>query len=242
MWERHSVDNRIQPVVAAMAGGEREELGWFDYDLTTDRWSWSATLFRIHGFEPGEIVPSTAIFVSHKHPEDRVHTDEVLADVLATGQPFCCRHRIITSRREVRTVVTIGQGVLDDIGQVVRVTGYFVDITDAATAVSQQAIREAVAGSAAARAQVEQAKGALMVVQGVSADDAFAVLRWHSSHANVKLRDLAQLIVDEIGRPYEDGETANRRLGRLLAAVVDGSVRPEPGIAATPVPQELTGG
>lgn len=229
------MDNRIQPVIAAMAGGEREQLGWFDYDLTTDTWTWSATLFQIHGFEPGEIVPTTAVFVSHKHPEDRVHTDEVLAAVLETGQPFCCRHRIITSRREVRTVVTIGQGTLDDAGRVVKVTGYFVDITDAATAVSQQAIREAVAGSAAARAQIEQAKGALMIVQGVSAEDAFAVLRWHSSHANVKLRDLAQLIVDAIQQPYPEGDNANQRLGRLLTGVVDGSVRPERGIAATPL-------
>ncbi|WP_157970830.1 PAS and ANTAR domain-containing protein [Nakamurella deserti] len=234
------MDNRIQPVIAAMAGGEREQLGWFDYDLTTDVWTWSATLYRIHGFEPGEIVPTTAIFVSHKHPEDRSHTDEVLAAVLETGQPFCCRHRIITSRREVRTVVTIGQGTLDDTGRVTKVTGYFVDITDAATAVSQQAIRDAVAGSAAARAQIEQAKGALMIVQGVSADDAFAILRWHSSHANVKLRDLAQLIVDAIQQPYTGTDDANQRLGRLLSGVVDGSVRPERGIAATPVRPVIT--
>ncbi len=229
------MDDNIQPVIAAMAGGEREQLGWFDYDLTTDTWTWSATLFRIHGFEPGEIVPSTAVFVSHKHPEDRAHTDDVLAAVLATGQPFCCRHRIITSTRQVRTVVTIGQGTLDATGRVMKVTGYFVDITDAATAVSQRAIQEAVAGSAAARAQIEQAKGALMVVQGVSADDAFAMLKWHSSHANIKLRDLAQLIVDAIQQPYRSGDDANQRLSRLLTEVIDGSVRPERGIAATPL-------
>jgi hypothetical protein len=229
------VDSKLRPVIAAMAGGEREELGWFTYDLPTDTWTWSAALFRIHGFEPGEIVPSTAVFVSHKHPEDREHTDEVLAAVLETGQPFCCRHRIITSRRQVRTVVTIGRGELDEDGKVVRVTGYFADITDAATEVSQRAVQDAVAHSAAARAQIEQAKGALMIVQGVSDADAFAVLKWHSSHANVKLRDLAQLVVDAIQQPYSDGDTPNQRLGRLLSGVVDGSVRPERGIAATPL-------
>lgn len=222
-------------MIAAVAGGDREQLGWFDYDLGTDTWTWSAALFEMHGFAPGEIVPSTAIFVSHKHPEDRHHTDEVLAAVLETGQPFCCRHRIITSRQEIRTVVTIGQGQLDDSGAVVRVTGYFVDITDAATAISRQAIREAVEASAAARAQIEQAKGALMMVQGVSADDAFAVLKWHSSHANVKLRDLAQLIVDSIQQPYTGRETATQRLSRLLSGVVDGTLRPDRGIAAIPV-------
>jgi hypothetical protein len=227
------VDSNLQPVIDAMAGGEREQLGWFEYDPVQDRWTWSPTLFQIHGFEPGEIVPSTAIFMSHKHPEDRVHTDEVLAEVLATGQPFCCRHRIITSRQQVRTVVTIGQGVLNDSGRVARVTGYFVDITEATTAVSEQAIRDAVAGSAAARAQIEQAKGALMMVQGVTADDAFAVLRWHSSHANIRIRDLAALIVDTIGRPCSDAEGPQQRLSRLLNDVVRGAVRPQPRTAAT---------
>ncbi|MEP6980614.1 MAG: PAS and ANTAR domain-containing protein [Nakamurella sp.] len=227
------MDSRIEPVVAAMAGGEQEQLGWFEYDLATDGWTWSATLFQIHGFEPGEIVPSTAVFVSHKHPDDRVHTDEVLAAVLATGEPFCCRHRIITSRQEVRTVVTIGQGTLDDAGQVTKVTGYFVDITDAAMQVSRHAIQEAVASSAAARAQIEQAKGALMVVQGVSSDDAFAVLKWHSSHANIKIKDLAQMIVDSIQQSFAPGETANQRLSRLLSGVVGGSG--PPAIAASPV-------
>lgn len=226
------MDNDIRPVIAAMAGGEREQLGWFDYELATGSWTWSAALFRMHGFEPGEIVPSTAIFVSHKHPEDRVRTDGVLAEVLETGQAFCCRHRIITSRRETRTVVTIGQGELDDTGAVARVRGYFVDITDATAAVSQQMIREAVAHSAAAREVIEQAKGALMVVQGVSPEDAFAVLRWHSSHGNVKIRDLAQLIVDAIQQPYAEQETPNQRLGRLLNGVIEESPRPERGIAA----------
>lgn len=233
------VDSRIEPVVAAMAGGEQEQLGWFEYDLGTDTWTWSETLFQIHGFEPGEIVPSTAVFVSHKHPEDRVHTDEVLAAVLATGEPFCCRHRIITSRQQVRTVVTIGQGTLDETGAVTRVTGYFVDITDAALQASRHAIQEAVDNSAAARAQIEQAKGALMVVQGVSADDAFAVLKWHSSHANIKIRDLCQQIVDSIQRPLEPGDTANQRLSRLLTDVVTSSRPAERRLAESPARPRL---
>jgi len=74
--------------------------------------------------------------------------------------------------------------------------------------------------SAATRAVIEQAKGALMVVQGVSAEDAFAVLRWHSSHANLKLRDVATLITQGMSEPLTPEETPNQRISRLLAAVV----------------------
>jgi len=180
--------DQLEPVLAAMAGGTSEPLGWFEYDVPSGTWTWSASLFQMHGFEPGEIVPTTEIFEAHKHPQDRQHTDEVLAAVLQTGQPFCCRHRIITNQQQVRTVVTIGRGELDPDGRVRRVFGYFVDITDAGRRASEADIHDAVEKSAATRAVIEQAKGALMVVQGVSAEDAFAVLRWHSSHANLKLR------------------------------------------------------
>lgn len=214
------MDSRVEPVLAAMAGGTSEPLGWFRYDVHSESWTWSASLFRMHGFEPGEIVPTTEIFVSHKHPEDRQHTDDVLAAVLETGQPFCCRHRIITSQEQIRTVVTIGQGTLDEAGQVASVLGYFVDITDAARRASNAEIQEAVEKSASARADIEQAKGALMIVQGVSAEDAFAVLQWHSSHANLKLRDIARFITLGMSHPATPNETPHQRISRLLAAVV----------------------
>ncbi len=216
------MDNVLEPVVAAMAGGVREQVGWFEYHVLSDSWTWSPGLYEMHGFQPGEIVPTTDIFVAHKHPEDRAHTDEVLATVLATGQPFCCRHRIVTSRQEVRTVVTIGQGSLDDRGRVVEVRGYFVDITDASLQASKQEIQEAVEMSAASRADIEQAKGALMVVQGVSDRDAFEVLRWHASHANIKLREVARTIVHGMQSPLTQSETADQRMSRLLTAVVPG--------------------
>ena len=46
------------------------------------------------------------------------------------------------------------------------------------------------------RAEIDQAKGIVMARLGVSADDAFARLVQLSSHLNVKLRDLATLIIE----------------------------------------------
>jgi hypothetical protein len=216
------VTNDLRPVVEAVAGGTREPVGWFRYQVNEDLWTWSAELYQIYGFEPGEIVPTTAVITSHKHPDDRVHTDEVLASALATGQPFCCCQRIVTARQKIRTVVTIGRGYLDDSGSVSEVHGYLVDITGVATHASRQELQDAVEKSAATRADIEQAKGALMVVQGVSADDAFAVLAWHSSHANVKLRELAVMITREISHPLAGTESAAGRISRLLAGLVQG--------------------
>ena len=38
---------------------------------------------------------------------------------------------------------------------------------------------------------IEQAKGALMVTYGITADAAFALLRFHSQNRNVKVRAIA---------------------------------------------------
>jgi len=52
----------------------------------------------------------------------------------------------------------------------------------------------------ASRAVIEQAKGMIMARQQCSADEAFALLVRASSTSNRKLRDIAQLIVDQRGR------------------------------------------
>lgn len=163
----------------------------------------------------------------------------MLAQALATDEPYCCRHRIIDARQRVRTVVTIGQGTLDEHGAVTDVYGYFVDITDAQRAATEADIDLAVAASAATRADIEQAKGALMLVHGITAVDAFAVLRWHSQQANIKLRSLAS--DDHRGHfnangrgnaEPEDQQAAGRggaRLPRSLAeSLYSGCWQPEP--------------
>jgi transcriptional regulator with GAF, ATPase, and Fis domain len=50
------------------------------------------------------------------------------------------------------------------------------------------------------RADIDQAKGALRVINGGTADEAFATLVERSQRENVKLRELARQIVDELSR------------------------------------------
>jgi AmiR/NasT family two-component response regulator len=47
------------------------------------------------------------------------------------------------------------------------------------------------------RAVIEQAKGMLIAQHGGTPDEAFERLRHLSQHSNIKLRDVAQRIVDE---------------------------------------------
>jgi len=50
------------------------------------------------------------------------------------------------------------------------------------------------------RARIDQAKGILMARNGVSADEAFEMLRTTSQNENRKLREVAQELVDRVRR------------------------------------------
>jgi hypothetical protein len=56
----------------------------------------------------------------------------------------------------------------------------------------------------ASRAEIEQAKGALRVVNACTADEAFALLVERSQRENVKLRDVALRVLEELSRPTPD--------------------------------------
>ncbi len=204
-----------------ISGGTTEPIGWFSYDVCADSWRWSDALYAMHGFTPGEVVPSTGIFLAHKHPADRAEASAVLMAAVATGEPFCCRHRIIDVRNRISTVVAIGRGTVNAAGDVVAIDGYFVDITESTRLDAAEQVRAAVDRSAVSRAAIEQAKGVLMLIHGLDADEAFELLRWHSQHSNVKIRDVAIVITQALSHPYPQGQdrvaTAVGRVSVILA-------------------------
>lgn len=56
------------------------------------------------------------------------------------------------------------------------------------------------------RAVIDQAIGILIARHGGTAEDGFARLRSRSQHENVKLRDIAQRVVDDAARAHPNGE------------------------------------
>jgi len=217
--------------VGAMAGGTSPPVGRFRYLVGRDRWWWSDELFAMHGFAPGEVVPTTELLQSHKHPEDRAFAVDALTEALANGQPFCCRHRIIDNRQKTRTIVTIGQGIRDESGGIVELRGFFIDVTRSVQRDLATQTREAVARSAESRAAIEQAKGALMAIYSIDEDEAFAVLTWHSQHANTKLRDVADTVTSSLDDPELSDLHPEEKIGVILAGV-SGTRDHEPALPA----------
>lgn len=59
--------------------GERKYLcGTFHYDVAEERLTWSDGIYRIHGYQRGEVVPSIDLLLSHNHPDDQPPTASLL--------------------------------------------------------------------------------------------------------------------------------------------------------------------
>ncbi|MDR7380504.1 PAS and ANTAR domain-containing protein [Promicromonospora iranensis] len=186
----------------ALAGGARPPVGRYRLDLATGEWAWSEEVYRMHGFEPGDVVPTTSLMLSHKHPDDRARVDGLLRSASETGQAFSSVHRIVDATGATRTLAVTGQGRRDpDTGRVTELFGYFIDVTKAQREAAAREASASIQASSERRSVIEQAKGVLMVIHGVEEEAAFEQLREASNQSNVPVRDIAYSLVHIFSGP-----------------------------------------
>lgn len=181
-----------------LEAGSLQRVGSFRYRFDDGQWAWSDSVALMHGYQPGTVIPTTELLLSHKHPDDRARVAANLDSVRKTGAPFCSRHRIVDTRGTVHLVIVVGDQMVGDDGHVVGTQGFYVDITDATEGEVQQHMDSAIAEVITSRAAIDQAKGALMTIYGISADKAFELLTWQSQNANIKVRLLAEQLVRDL--------------------------------------------
>jgi hypothetical protein len=177
-------------------------VGSFRFWFADERWEWSDEVARMHGYEPGSVVPTTQMLLSHKHPDDREHVRDLLDYALHSGESFSSRHRFVDTAGGVHDAIVVADRILDESGAVLGTAGYYIDLTDtfdeARSETRQEVLDEALPDLFENRAAIEQAKGVLIAVYRVSADQAFRVLQWRSQETNIKLRALAKQLVNEV--------------------------------------------
>jgi ANTAR domain len=119
-------------------------------------------------------------------------------------------------------------------------------VTDASARNDQQRITDAVQAIIDRRAVIEQAKGMLMFVYGIDADQAFDELRLQSQQQNVKLRLVAEQILKDLVE-LSRTKSPQRQLafGGLLTVahqrIAHGAVRQLDGQSKTGVPMRELG-
>jgi hypothetical protein len=155
----------------------------------------------------------------HKHPADRRAEQDLLDQAVYTGGSFSSRHRLYDTGGDEHSVIVVADRILDETGVVVGTRGYYVDITEALEESRRDVLDEALPRVIEARAEIEQAKGALRLVYGISDEQAFTVLRWRSQETNTKLRALAAQLLSEFESLSPESGSLRAQFDHLILSV-----------------------
>jgi PAS domain S-box-containing protein len=91
---------------------------------------WSEQVYRIFGYEPGEVNVTTGLFYERVHPDDRKRVMDAVREALDVKKPYTIEHRIIWENGSVRTVIENAETTFDNSGRPVRMIGAVQDITE----------------------------------------------------------------------------------------------------------------
>jgi hypothetical protein len=173
----------------------------YRFDTATGAWWWSAEMYLLHGLPPGSTAPDTDAYLAHLDAADRSRVRSAVSSACATGDPFVLEARVIGADGKDRTVVLTAEPKLDHNGSVRSLDGTCIDLTgcrppgsDGARAEALHAEVGQLRAAMASRAQIEQAKGILMLLTNCGDQVAFDLLAHISSHTHRKVRDVAEVI------------------------------------------------
>ena len=193
------------------------DIGYWEWDVRTDRVTWSEELYRIFGVEADGFEATYRTYVQLLHPDDRDLVEDTVRRACGTGQDYSMEHRIVRPDGEVRWLLGRGTVELAD-GEVVRLFGTTSDITERKRAEivlrefishaahelrtpissivsSVELLREGLGGDAAGTADEHAAGGVPAVVSGGPETDRDAVLAVLNRQVQ-RLREISDDLLD----------------------------------------------
>ncbi len=105
-------------------------LGSWQWDIPTNRVTWSDETYRIFGLAQGSITVDYDSYLSRVHPEDQARVDGEVKKAYATGADFEFEHRIMRPDGSVRWALSQGHVQKGPDGKPLRMTGIVLDITE----------------------------------------------------------------------------------------------------------------
>jgi PAS domain S-box-containing protein len=105
-------------------------LGSWEWEIASDRITWSRELYRIFGVHPRAGPLTFARYLSHIHPGDRDDVRLEIERALAACRQFDVLHRVALEDGTERVVHGRGRVIVDAAGAPLRMVGTAQDVTD----------------------------------------------------------------------------------------------------------------
>ncbi|MGA9858081.1 MAG: PAS domain-containing protein [Solirubrobacteraceae bacterium] len=115
-----------------LAEAERvARIGSWEWDITSDRVTWSNGLFALYGLERDDFDGTFEGARQRVYPDDTARFTQALQRAIAERSAFTVEFRTILPSGRVRTLRSHGEVVVDDAGVPMRLVGIVQDVTDA---------------------------------------------------------------------------------------------------------------
>src|SRR5919199_2987488 len=116
---------------AKLAAAQRvAHVGNWEFDVLPKELTWSEELFRIFGLDPSQPLPTYKQNIQHIHPDDRALWQNMMRRAIKQGESYQLDFRIVRPNGQVRHVEGRGEAIVNEQGQVIKLFGTVLDITE----------------------------------------------------------------------------------------------------------------
>jgi PAS domain S-box-containing protein len=109
---------------------EAANAGTWEWDLGTNSNYWSEEVWRLYGLEPNSREPSYEAWAESIHPDDRPNVEKAVREAAEKGTRLSVEWRVAGRAGSERWLMSLGQPVFGEDGEVSRFIGIVVDITE----------------------------------------------------------------------------------------------------------------
>lgn len=151
--------------LAASAG----KLGIWEWDIANDHMVWDDQMLEFYGLTKESFMGSISSWKNCLHPEDKIHSSEILEKALKAKPYFNSEFQIVRPNGEIRSIQSQSLVIRDGLGKPLKMFGLNRDVTEEKK--NLQKIQEL---NAYLETALEQSQAGIVIVDAPNGDIKFA--------------------------------------------------------------------
>jgi len=128
--ERKQAEKALRESEALLSETQQlAKVGGWEYNIETTQFFWTDEVYRIHEIPPDPDIDHMSLSLACYSPDDRPLVEQAFRRAIEEGEPYDLEVRFTTARGNPLWVRTMGKPLRKN-GQVVKVTGNIIDVTE----------------------------------------------------------------------------------------------------------------
>jgi PAS domain S-box-containing protein len=208
MNERMRAEEELRSREKQLSEAQRlAHVGSWEWDVRSNRVSWSEELYRIYGLSPQEFQATYEAYLERVHPDDRELARKVIETAYRDLKPFTLEERIVRPDGTVRVLQSQGEVIADENGQPTKMIGVCQDITE------RKQLEQRIAERTA---QLEDANRDLEAFSYSVSHDLHAPLRAINGFSRILQKDYEPHLPPDARRYLRMIRDNTQRMGKLI--------------------------